>query len=260
MKKSMNRREVVVLLGGVAAAGGVGTLLRADQAPSPSKPGEAHKLPWPYKPLDPDVTAQRAFDGYNKHHCMYGAFEAVVAPIAEQLGSPYKDFPFDMFTYGAGGINGWATVCGALNGAAAAFQLFSAKPEPLIDTLFAWYESEPLPNFYPKGAKFPEVRSVAKLPLCHQSIAEWCKVSNKKAYSDQRKERCGTITASVARQAVILLNAQAEGKPLALALSKETQSCMTCHEKAGALENMRTKMNCGGCHAPLMGKHPLKTT
>ena len=52
-----------------------------------------------------------------------------------------------MLAYGAGGINGWATVCGALNGAAAAFQLLSPKPETLIDTLFAWYEGESLPNF-----------------------------------------------------------------------------------------------------------------
>ena len=259
MKKSMNRRELVVLLGGVAAAGGVGTLLRADQT-APAKPGETHNVPWPYKPLDPEVTAQRAFDGYNKHHCMYGSFEAMVAPIADQLGSPYKDFPFDMLAYGAGGINGWATVCGALNGAAAAFQLLSPKPEPLIDTLFAWYEGESLPNFYPKGAKFPEVRSVAKVPLCHQSIEEWCKVSKKKAYSKERSERCGTITASVARHAVTLLNDQAAGKLVVLALPKDTQSCMTCHEKGGALEDMRTKMNCGGCHKPLIGKHPVKTT
>jgi putative redox-active protein with C_GCAxxG_C_C motif len=218
------------------------------------------ELPWPYKPIDPDVTAQRAFDAYHKHHCMYGAFEAMVAPVAEQLGAPYKDFPFEMFAYGAGGINGWATVCGALNGAAAALQIFSSKPEPLIDALFAWYESEPLPNFYPKGAKFPEVRSIGNVPLCHQSIAEWCKVSKKTAYSADRAERCGTITASVARKAVLLLNEQAAAKPVAVALPKETQACMSCHEKGGALENMRTKMNCGGCHAPLIGKHPLKKT
>jgi hypothetical protein len=34
---------------------------------------------------------------------------------------------------------------------------------------------------------------------------------------------------------------------------------MSCHEKGGALENMRTKMDCGGCHAPLMDKHPAKS-
>ena len=47
-------------------------------------------VPWPYKPLNPDAGAQRGFEGYYKAECMYGTFEAIVGPIAEQLGSPYK--------------------------------------------------------------------------------------------------------------------------------------------------------------------------
>jgi hypothetical protein len=86
MKIGMNRREMVVLLGGVAGASGIATLLHADQAASPTKPAGMREVPWPCKPIDPDVAAQRAFDGYNKHHCMYGAFEAMVAPVADQLG------------------------------------------------------------------------------------------------------------------------------------------------------------------------------
>ena len=78
-----------------------------------------------------------------------------------------------MFEYGAAGINGWATVRGSLNGSAAVFQLLSPDPRPLIDALFTWYESEPLPNFYAKGQKFKEVRSAAHTPLCHESIAHW---------------------------------------------------------------------------------------
>ena len=152
-----------------------------------------------------------------------------------------------------------ATICGALNGAAAAIQLLSPKPEALIDALFEWYEHEPLPNVHPKGAKFTEVRSVANSPLCHQSIASWTKVSDKHAYSPERAERCGSITASVAKQAVILLNEQAAGKPIAFALPQATQGCMSCHEKGGAVENIRTKMNCGGCHASILSKHPSKS-
>jgi hypothetical protein len=256
MKKRMSRREMVTLLGGIAGAGAAGAVwAHADQTSAVPATG-MRKIPWPYKPLDPDAVAQRAFEGYLKAHCMYAPFEAIAGNIGEQLGSPYKDFPFEMFVYGAGGINGWATVCGALNGSAATFQLLSPKPEPLIDALFAWYESEALPNFYPKGAKFPEIRSVADSPLCHQSIALWCKASNKKAYSPERKERCGAIAASVARKAVMLLNDQASAQPLTVILPKETQNCMSCHEKGGALEDMRTNMNCRGCHAPMLGKHP----
>ena len=82
---------------------------------------------------------------------MYGSFRAIVGSVAEQLGSPYTDFPFALFKYGEGGVYGWATLLGTINGSAAAIQLLSPNPVPLIDALFAWYESEPLPNFSAKG-------------------------------------------------------------------------------------------------------------
>ncbi len=207
------------------------------------------QTPWPYKAIDPEVAGQRAYESYLKGHCMYGSFEAIVGPVAEQLGDPYKSFPFMMFKYGAGGANGWGTLCGALYGSLAAIQLLSPNPNPVIDTLMSWYETEPLPNFYPKGAKFPEIRSAAGTPLCHESIAHWCKKAGKKAYSPERVERCGTLTASVARKTVMLLNEQAAGKMMAgLAQSTQTQNCSTCHEKGGMVENIRAKMECGGCH------------
>jgi hypothetical protein len=257
MNKSWNRRELIKIVGVAGAGAATGLVARADQAAPSAKPASVmHNLPWPYQPLDPDVVAQRAFEGYKKAYCMYGPFEGIVASMAERLGTPYQDFPFTMFKYGAGGINGWATVCGALNGTAAAFQMLSARPEPLIDALFVWYEVEALPDFHPIGAKFPEIRSVSGTPLCHTSISKWCAASGKRSYSPERAERCGAIAASVARKAVLLLNEQAAGKPAGISLPAATQNCMSCHEKGGAVENTRTKMNCGGCHAPLRGKHP----
>ena len=248
--KKMDRRQLVALLGGVAGAGAAAHLFAATEKTTPT-PGASpmQQTPWPYKTLDPDAVAQRAYDSYLKGHCMYGSFEAIVGTVADKLGEPYKNFPYAMFKYGAGGVNGWATLCGSLNGSVAAIQLLSPNPNPLIDNLMSWYEVTALPNFYPKGAKFPEVRSIAGTPLCHESIAHWCKQSGKKSYSAERAERCGTLTASVARQAAVLLNEQAAGKPLAvLAPSKQTQTCSTCHEKGGMVENVRAKMECGGCH------------
>ncbi len=219
MENQIDRRKLVTLLGGLAGVGAVATLAaHADQVATKAPASAMQKVPWPYKPLDPEVAAQRAFAGFYKAECMYGSFEAVAGPVAEQLGAPYTDFPFLMFKYGGGGIKGWATICGALNGAAAAIQLLSPDPDPLINALFAWYEHEPLPNVHPKGAKFAEIRSVADSPLCHQSIASWTKVSHKHAYSPERSERCGALAASVARQTVILLNQQAAGKPVTFAL------------------------------------------
>jgi hypothetical protein len=254
----MNRRELVQLLSGFAGAGAATTLAAgAYQAAAPAAAGAPLRhLPWPYKPLDPDAIAQRAFDSFSRGGCMYGAFEAIAGAAADQLGAPYKDFPFEMFVYGGGGIGGWGTACGTLNGAAAALQLLSPQPRPLVDALFAWYEETPLPDFSPKGAKFQEIRSAAGAPLCHAAIARWCKASRKGAYSPERAEWCGTLTASVARKAVLLLNDQAASKPVPFALPQATQTCLSCHGRGGKAENMLTKMNCGGCHAPLMGKHP----
>jgi len=236
------------MIGGLAGASAAASLF----ASTPTPAGSASPLaqtPWPYKALDPDAVGQRAFESYLKGHCMYGSFEAIVGALSDQLGEPYKSFPFAMFKYGAGGVNGWGTLCGSLNGSVAAIQLLSPNPNAAIDHLMAWYETEPLPNFYPKGAKFPEVRSAAGTPLCHESIAHWCKKANKKSYSPERVERCGTLTASVARKTVLLLNDQVAGKPLvALAQSKQTQSCSSCHEKGGMVENVRARMECGGCH------------
>jgi hypothetical protein len=257
MGETWNRRELMKIICGAAGGAATALVARADQAAPSAKPASATRnLPWPYQPLNPDLVAQRAFEGYKKAYCMYGPFEAIVGSVAERLGAPYQDFPFEVFKYGAGGVNGWATLCGALNGSAAALQMLSVRPDALIDALFVWYEVEELPNFHPTGGRFPEIRSVSGTPLCHTSISKWCAASGKKAYSPERAERCGAIAASVAQKAVLLLNEQTAGKPAGISLPAATQNCMSCHEKGGAVENTRTKMNCTGCHAPLLDKHP----
>jgi hypothetical protein len=247
------RRQFGKLIAGTAGVVLVGGTARAELKGA----GKLATLPWPYTPLDPEKVAARGFAGYGKAHCMYGAFEAVAGATAEALGEPYTSFPFDMFEYGAGGINGWATICGALNGAAAAFKVLSKNPGPLTDELFSWYERAALPDMKIEKAKFPNVASVAGSPLCHTSISRWCQAASKASYSAERKERCGVITACVARRAVELLNAQAAGKPFpVLPAGGGATACAKCHEKGGEVENTRAKMDCKGCHFHLGGEHP----
>ncbi len=255
--KKLARRTFIGMVGAGAGAGALaqlGCMPRASSA-APEAARGPRAVPWPYRPLEPDATGERAFASYGKGHCMYGSFESIAGQLAEQLGGAYQDFPFEMFVYGAGGVGGWATLCGALNGSAAAIQLLSPKPEPLIDALFSWYQREALPSYVPKAAKFPNVQSVAGSPLCHQSLTKWCSVAGKQSYSAERKERCGVLAASVARQAVVLLNEQVAGRPLDAALAKPTAKCMSCHEKGSSLENTRGKMACGDCHFTVT-KHP----
>jgi len=251
----IDRRQALVALGalggslGLGCAATVAPKAAADAHAAPPAKSPMGVLPWPYKTLDPDVVGQRGYDSYAKGHCMYGSFEAIVGSVADQLGAPYDTFPYGMFVYGAGGINGWGTICGCLNGSAAAIQMLSPNPEPVIDELFRWYENTALPDFDPKGIKFASVRSVASSPLCHPSIAKWCEKSSKKSYSPERKDRCGVLTAAVARHAAFLLNEQAAGRfAKASPLDPRTQKCSSCHEKGGEVENVRAKQICESCH------------
>jgi Putative redox-active protein (C_GCAxxG_C_C) len=244
----------------VFGAGAAGLFLSraagaGEQAAAPQETGP-RKLPWAYEPLDPAATAERAFAGYSHGHCAYGSFEALVGPQAKRLGGSYADFPFDLWIFGAGGIQGWGTICGALNGAAAAFQLLSPRPQELTDQLYSWYEATALPDVEVKGQKFVSVTSVAKSPLCHQSVSLWCKAADKKSYSAERKERCGVLTASVARHAAALLNQQRLTGLPAFELDHATDKCSGCHEKGSEREDVRTKMGCNTCHFHLGGEHP----
>lgn len=99
---------------------------------------------------------------------------------------------------------------------------------------------------------------MANSPLCHVSVTRWCKETGLKSFSQERADRCGWLAASVARHAAELLNRKLDGafNP-AHALSSEVQTCRSCHDKGGTLENSRGLMDCGGCHfSSAKVKHP----
>jgi hypothetical protein len=249
------------LIGGLAGAAGVVVLGAAGDAAASVEgqagaAGSMKALPWPYVPLDPDVTADRAFEAYKKGHCMYAVAEAILGQYAEKLGAPYDQFPLEMYEYGKGGVFGWGTLCGCANGAAAIFKLLAKKPADLTTALYTWYESEPLPNYVPKAATHPNFPVIAGGVLCHLSVSHWCEASGKKSNSPERAERCGALAASVARKAVQLLAAEHAGEKIPVALSERAQFCGGCHETGGFLENTRSKMDCTPCHwsTPGVGK------
>ena len=191
---------------------------------------------------------------------MFGVLAPIVHGVAARLGPPYTAFPFAMFTYGAGGVAGWGTLCGTLNGAAAAFALLSPQPAPLIAALFLWYEKEAIPDFTPRGARFALTPAVAGSVLCHASVSHWCTAAGKRFASPERFERCGAVAASVARKAVRLLNAQAEGKLEVPPLDQVTAGCLGCHGAQGEVGNANGVMECAPCHTPAelaARKHPV---
>ncbi len=208
--------------------------------------------PWPYQKLDPQEVAQAAYEGFYKGACMYGAFNAIVGALQQKAGFPFTMIPTDMARYGEGGLAGWATLCGALNGSSAAINLVTKDYTPLLDDLVTWYNTTALPTFTPANPKVKiSATSVSGSPLCHVSVTEWCKASGAKSESPERSERCARLCASVASHAVELLNTKLAGGTVPTAtLAASVKTCGACHLKGGTIENARGKMDCTQCHTP----------
>ncbi len=256
-----SRREALIGIGGLALAT-TSTFLSANE----SKKENTTAVPWEYKKLDPDSIAARAYKGYHENGCMYATFEAIVGELGDKHGSPYSTFPFDMMIYGSGGVAGWGTLCGTLNGAAAAIGLLSKNPKKLIDALYRWHEVTSLPNIdlsilSHKDTNYPSPKKVTSTisgsVICHVIIAKWIKESGNKLDSAQRKQRCSQTAASVAKKTVELLNADLNGTfKTQYTFSAKTKSCFICHAGATSMKSNSTgKMECITCHTDLSGIH-----
>jgi len=252
----ISRRGFLGLVGALAATAVLGCSSKSvQQNVTTTSHAMLPKLPWPYKTLDPDHVADLAYESYMHHHCMYGVVNSVVTALGEVVGYPYTTFPTGIAIYGKGGVVGWATLCGALNGAAMVTYLVlpEKQADQVINELYAWYQYEPLPNYVPKkpvkADLNPFPKSVANSPLCHVSVTNWCKKTGYKAFSAERAERCGRLTADVAKKLVEILNAVHEGSfTPKYSLDSRTQSCRGCHCKGSTLQDTRGKMACWECH------------
>ncbi|MHB8767099.1 MAG: C-GCAxxG-C-C family (seleno)protein, partial [Deferrisomatales bacterium] len=214
------------------------------------KKGKVHHEPLPYVTLDPEEALDRAYTNKLLGDCFYGVFATVVEMLAEKVGGPYLTYPTTVTRVGAGGIVGWGTTCGAIQGAAMAIYLVSPDPTPIIDEVFNHYQYTALPDVKPKNAKMDIAPSTAGSTLCHVSISHWTKVSGAKAFSKERTERCAHLAAVVTRKTVSALNAQMAGSfQAAFPIPEEVKKCRSCHDMGGEMENTRGKMNCLTCHS-----------
>ncbi|MDI3280225.1 MAG: C-GCAxxG-C-C family (seleno)protein [Bacillota bacterium] len=255
----MSRRDFLTagaVVAGVLATGQILSNKGVDVLSKAFAGESAPAWPWPYKKLDPEVVRKLGYQGYFEGGCCYGAAKAMLTELRNKVGYPYTLIPEDMFRYGEGGMAGWGTICGALNGASAIINLVSTKESwnPLVNELLGWYTQQPFPSrLHDSYSKFPnQVQSVCGSPLCHVSVTEWCAKAGVKVGDPQRKERCGKLTGDVAARAVELLNLQADGKFVpAYKPSEEFASCLGCHVgPQSTLFNVQGKMNCVQCHEP----------
>lgn len=261
----MKRRNLLAV--GTATGGGAclltlttafKTAARAEEKPHRIEPGTSESE-WKYEALSADDTGRVAYNGYAVGSCMYAVANSVIKQLADRFGEPYVSFPIHMMKYGHGGVGGYGTVCGALNGAAAMIGLVvpdKKDQNALITDLFRWYEQSSLPLYTPKNtdSEYTPESSKAGSPLCHASVSNWCKASGHGAASKQRKERCSRLSADVAIQTTAMLNRYFGCEYETPMFTGETaNTCLTCHGKEGKLENTSGQMSCTSCHTKSIG-------
>lgn len=255
------RREVFGALGVVVGPCLLSSCARQERraAQESASPGV---LPWPYHELNPDATAERAYLCHYEGHCMYGVFKSIVGQLADRYGEPYQSFPCGMMTYGAGGVASWGSLCGALNGAAAAIALFASSKEQqtnLTAPILLWYEQSELPTYAPAKPRLEMqvARSTARSVLCHPSVSLWSKASGHPVAGKEHMERCARLAADTARRTVLVLNEGLSGKLAHSATADEQVGrCNACHGREGARKDALTRMTCGSCHSLPADKHP----
>ncbi len=263
----MDRRKALKVTAGAFAGGGFGLLAISGLFKTkPQAVTEPFKLEfeetetaWKYAELLPSESSERAYRYYSEGSCMYATIKGILAQLEETLGEPYSSFPLHMFKYGHGGIGGYGSVCGTLNGAAAIMGLLISDKvirDTMIADLFRWYEQEAFPIFVPSEPVYTHtpVRSISNSVLCHASNTQWCKASGYKATSNERKERCRRLTADVAGKVTLALNKLYFGDYVTGECpNNEAATCVSCHGKEGKLDNAAVQMNCNSCHSKSIG-------
>ncbi len=254
-----------VAVGALAFTSGCNLLSTADEDAGEVVEAE---WPWPYEQLDPEEIRKLGHLGYYQGACCYGAFSAIINSLKEKVGGPYKVFPVDMMRYGEGGMVGWGTLCGTLNGAAAAITLIAGEDgyNSIVDQLMGWYTQSPFPSdqsnkyaskhaFLVDKYKSDEVlaQNISGSPLCHVSVTRWCEKSGYASGSSERSERCARLTGDAAAKTVELLNEyKSTGKIItAYTPNETTEGCRSCHFKGDdydAGQFTRGKMECEPCH------------
>lgn len=218
---ALSRRELLLTAGrctlGAATIGAI-----ASAAPAHGAVSGADRWPWPYVKLDPDRTADIAYEEWYRVFCGAAVVTSVFRQLREKVGEPYTSFPMEAFLFLEGGISGWGTICGANAGANIVTNVIlgprtaTGKDDGMLmgSELMQHYASTAMPTYVPKAPKLKgdPPRTVADSPLCHVSVGKWMKAANKELASPERRDRCARLTASMAHRTVTLLNDWKDGK------------------------------------------------
>lgn len=254
MDVKISRRDVLAkaaMIGVGALVGGLttGNAVAEEQA-------LAKEWPWPYEKLDPAETAEIAYREWYNLGCGGTVVYSIFQQLAEKIGEPYKSFPVESFAIFEGGMVGWGTICGSVNGASIVPALIVGPPTwEEISAIIAsntmdWYSHANMPVYIPENPnanKDSIVQTVSDSPLCHVSVGKWMKASGFSLGSEERKDRCARVSASVAYRLVEKLN---EWKDKGEEFYEE--KAWSGPVKAG----ITSQYHCASCHGENVPKPP----
>lgn len=222
-QNKINRRNALTSALGIGLGFGLTSLGSAEESTEASKekkPRRARKpesTVWKYVPIDPEPAAQKAYEYYKEHGCMFGLVKAAILAYADAVESvdpeqaqACRQFPFGVFKYGRTGYGGQESLCGAINGAGFFMSLFIESPAdlyPLQKKLTDFYKETPLPTFIPETDIAPNfAKATSGSVLCKDSVGAWLALSDDPEHKQLRSERCKRLTSSVLIYTIQLLN------------------------------------------------------
>ncbi|RME68355.1 MAG: C_GCAxxG_C_C family protein [Nitrospirae bacterium] len=198
---------------------------------------------YPYKPVDIEKVAQKAYEDYFQKWCASTVISGFVEELKRKVGGPWKDFPVDAYRWMHGGMAGWGALCGTMPGAGVIIGLVTGDTdtaEAMVNDLAFYYAYTEMPVFTPEKPLKATIkhRTIAGTPVCHISVGRWMRAEGVGFLTNERAERCARLAASIAMKAAKMLNDWAEGKykpehkllynVLANGITSQN-NCMDCH-------------------------------
>ncbi len=230
--------------------------------------------------VDVAAVQESAYHAYYAGGCGHGSFSSLLGHLSSTVGAPFDAFPAAFGKFGAGGIDSYGSICGALMGSQLIFNMVvsdAAARKNMTWDLLRWYETNAFPVYVPvtvdplevvtldftgsDPAKTDVVTAAPTSHLCHASVSGWCAVNGVSAGSGDKKARCARLTADVVGKAATILNAYLAASPRAygtIPTADPNAACDGCHTAAAAVNpSVASDMTCVSCHGDKATGHPI---
>ncbi len=207
--------------------------------------------------------------------CGHGAFKSIMSQLAEKVGAPFNLLAMDQAIYMGGGIAGYGSICGGINGAILAINMIVAEAAvrtAMITDLIRWYEGNAFPAYVPttvdaaeagkptldfSAANIANLQIIPQSHLCHASRSQWSQHNGVPAAGPDLSARCGRLTADVAGRAVDMLTTYLQTTAYTAApLDATSARCVSCHTPATTNHPVAAGMRCDSCHSDKVTGHP----